>query len=567
MKKFIIGISALYHDSSVCLFKNGELVFACEEEKFTGIKHDSSFPVKALSYIFKKYKIKKDDVESVCYYEDLSLKLERVKNNIKPIWYKRPLYSLKSYLGIKKNIKEINKYLPNISDNVFFSTHHESHLYYSFYTSHFNSAICLSIDGVGEVDTMSLGITENDKIEYMSLSKYPHSLGLFYSAMTSFLGFKPNEGEYKVMGLASYGNPNTYIDKVRKLIKYKNSNLECNLDVFTWHVDNQSMFNDKLGKLMNMLPRIPDDKLEDIHMDLAAAVQMRYEEILFQVIKTIKIIDKNSNLCLSGGCAYNGTANGKIVDNTHFNSIWIPPAPSDAGSSIGACINYMVKNKILTGKVNRNPFLGPIYFSGEIQSVIKDRKYRKFNSDSKLMEYVAKKISEGNVVGWFQGHCEFGSRALGNRSILADPTDEGMKDRINKVIKKREGFRPFAPMVIKDKQDIYFEMNGDIPYMNQVVKVKPEYQNILKAVTHVDGTSRVQTVHKNTLIYQLLLEFEKLSGYPILLNTSFNVKDKTMVLTPKDAIDTFYNTDLDILVIENFIIEKNKNKNENEKNN
>jgi carbamoyltransferase len=218
----------------------------------------------------------------------------------------------------------------------------------------------------------------------------------------------------------------------------------------------------------------------------------------------------------------------------------------------------MVKNKILTGKINRNPFLGPMYFHNDIQRVIKGRRYKKFLSDRKLREYVAKKLNEGKVVGWFQGHCEFGSRALGNRSILADPTVDGMKDRINKVIKKREGFRPFAPMVIKDKQDIYFEMTDDIPYMNQVVKVKPEYRNILKAVTHVDGSARVQTVYKNTLIYELLLEFEKLSGYPILLNTSFNIKDKTMVLTPQDAIDTFYDTDLDVLVIDNIIIEKRK---------
>jgi carbamoyltransferase len=558
VKKFIIGISAFYHDSSVCLFKDGELVFACEEEKFTGIKHDSSFPVNTLNYIFKRYRIKKSDVEAVCYYEDPTLKLERVKSNIKPLWFKKPFYSLKSYLNIKKNIREINKHLPQYSDKVFFSTHHESHLYYSYYTSHFDNATCLSIDGVGEFDTMSLGIAKGNDMEYLSMSEYPHSVGLFYSAMTAFLGFKPNEGEYKVMGLASYGNPQTYIEKVRELINYKNGKLTCNLDVFTWDRDNKIMFNHKLGEMFDMLPRISDEKIENHHMDLAAAVQMRYEEVLFEVIKTIKIIDDNNKLCLSGGCAYNGTANGKIVKETHINSIWIPPAPSDAGSSIGACVHYMVKNKLLTSKINRNPFLGPIYFHNDIQGAIKGRRYKKFLSDRKLREYVAKKLSEGKVVGWFQGHCEFGSRALGNRSILADPTVDGMKDRINKVIKKREGFRPFAPMVIKDKQDIYFEMTDDIPYMNQVVKVKPEYRNILKAVTHVDGSARVQTVYKNTLIYELLLEFEKLSGYPILLNTSFNIKDKTMVLTPQDAIDTFYDTDLDVLVIDNIIIEKRK---------
>jgi carbamoyltransferase len=319
------------------------------------------------------------------------------------------------------------------------------------------------------------------------------------------------------------------------------------------------MFNHKLGEMFDMLPRITDEKIDDKHMDLAAAVQMRYEEILFRVIKTVRMISDSNKLCLSGGCAYNGTANGKIVNETHIDSIWIPPAPSDAGSAIGTCVHYMVKNKLLLGKINRNPFLGPIYFHNEIQKAIKGRRYKKFLSDRKLMEYVAGKLNDGKVIGWFQGHCEFGSRALGNRSILADPTVDGMKDRINKVIKKREGFRPFAPMVIKDKQNVYFEMTDDVPYMNQVVKVKPEYRSILKAVTHVDGSARVQTVYKNTLTHQLLLEFEKLSGYPILLNTSFNIKDKTMVLTPQDAIDTFYDTDLDVLVIDNIIIEKNRN--------
>ena len=557
-KQYIIGISAYYHDSSVCLFKNGQLVFACEEEKFTGIKHDSSFPVHTLNHIFKSYRIKKVDIEAICYYENPLLKLERVKTNIKSLWFKKPLYCLKSLIKIKRNIKEINKYLPKLSDNIFFSSHHESHLYYSFYTSHFDSASCLSIDGVGEIDTMSLGIAKNNQIDYVSLAKYPHSLGLYYSAMTAFLGFKPNEGEYKVMGLASYGNPMKYIDQVRKLITYNNSKLECNLEVFTWHKDNKLMFNEKLSNLLDMLPRIPDDKLETDHMDLAASVQLRYEEILFQVIKSVRMIDDNSKLCLSGGCAYNGTANGKIIDNTHFTKLWVPAAPSDAGSAIGACVNYMVKNKILSSKINRSPFLGPIYFYNDIIKSLKGIRHKKFISDKKLREYVAKKISEGNIIGWFQGHCEFGSRALGNRSILADPTVEGMKDRINTVIKKREGFRPFAPMVVKEKQNLYFEMKDDVPYMNQVVKVKPEYRDILKAVTHVDGTARVQTVFKNTVVHNLLLEFEKLSGYPILLNTSFNIKDKTMVLTPKDAIDTFYDTDLDVLVIDNFVIEKKK---------
>ncbi len=253
---------------------------------------------------------------------------------------------------------------------------------------------------------------------------------------------------------------------------------------------------------------------------------------------------------------YNGTANGKIINESNFGVLWIPPAPSDAGSAIGAVIHYLVKEKKVRNKITRNPFLGPQYLYNDITKAVKGSKYKFYKNEKHLREYIAKKLYEGKVVGWYQGHIEFGARALGNRSILANPTLPDMKDKINRVIKKREGFRPFAPMVIKDKQDVYFEMNGDVPYMNQVVKVKPEYVNILKAVTHVDGSARVQTVYKHTLIHDLLLEYEKISGIPILLNTSFNVKDKTMVLTPKDAIDTFYDTEMDLLVIGNYLIYK-----------
>ena len=553
---YVIGVSAYYHDSSACLFKNGQLLYACEEEKFTGIKHDSSFPYKSLEYIFKQYRLTKDKISAICYYEDPKLKLDRVIDNIKPQFFKNPFYGLKSYFNIKKNIRELKKVLPQYSNNVFYSTHHESHLYYSFYTSNFENAIILSIDGVGEKDTISLGLGDNSGIDYLSIAQYPHSLGLFYSAMTSFLGFKPNEGEYKVMGLASYGNPNTYIDKVRELITFKNSKLECNLNVFCWNTSNTTMFNEKLELLLEIEPRYVDGSIEPIHMDLAAAVQKRYEEILFEIIKSISLINDNRNLCLGGGCAYNGTANGKIVKNSHFNNLWIPPAPSDAGSAIGACLHYLVKNKKLNSRINKTPFLGPQYLHNDILKVIKNRRHFKFTTEDSLVRNIAKKIKEGKVIGWYQGHCEFGSRALGNRSILADPTAPGMKDRINKVIKKREGFRPFAPMVTKEKQHIYFEVTDDVPYMNQVVQVRAEFRDKLPAVTHVDGSARIQTVYKHTLTHRLLIEFEKLSGYPILLNTSFNVKDKTMVLTPQDAVDTFLDTDMDLLIIGNYLIYK-----------
>jgi carbamoyltransferase len=553
---YVIGVSAYYHDSSACLFKGGNLLFACEEEKFTGIKHDSSFPINTLNYIFKKYRISKKDVETICYYENPNLKMDRVLSNIKPQIFKNPLYVLNSYFKIKKNIKNLNELLLTYSNNVFYSEHHLSHQYYSFFTSHFDNSVILSIDGVGEFDTMSMGIGKSNGIDYMSMATYPHSIGLYYSAMTSFLGFKPNEGEYKVMGLSSYGDPKKYIEKVRKLITYKNTKLECNLDVFCWNKSNKTMFNDKLSELLGLQQRLPDEEIKIEHKDLAASIQLRYEEILFEVIKSISIISDNSNLCLGGGCAYNGLANGKIIKNSHFNNLWIPPAPSDAGSSIGACLHYLVGNKELKNKVTKNPFLGPDFTYNELVKSLKGVKYHKFSSEMKLNKNVAKKLKDGKIVAWFQGRIEFGSRALGNRSILANPTIEGMKNRINNLVKKRETFRPFAPMVLKEYQNTYFDMSGDIPYMNQVVEVKPEFRDTFPAITHVDGTARVQTVYKHTLVHNLLKEYEEITGYPILLNTSFNVKDKTMVLTPKDAIKTFNETDIDILVIGNYLIYK-----------
>lgn len=553
---YIIGVSAFYHDSSACLFKNGELIFACEEEKFSGIKHDNSFPHKTLNYIFNKYKLNKDMIDVICYYEEPKLKLNRVLNNIKKQWYKTPLYSIKSIYNILKINNNIEGLLKKYSNNIFFSKHHESHIFYSHYTSSFNNTTCVSIDGVGEIDTTSLGIFNEGKFDYVSLSEYPHSVGLFYSAMTSFLGFKPNEGEYKLMGLSSYGTPDVYIEKVRELIEYKNSNLTCNLDVFTWHKSDKLMFNEKLIELLDMYPRLENEPIEQKHMDLASAVQKHYEDVIFGILNTVYFFVDSADLCLGGGCAYNGIANGKILKNTKFKNLWIPVSPSDSGSSIGACLNYLHTNKQIKNKITKNPFLGPSIDDDFMKTVKQKLRYYKMPNLDRVVEYVAKKINNGMVVGWVQDRIEFGARALGHRSILASPFDENMRDRINNLVKKRENFRPFAPSVIEEKQNQYFEIIGDVPYMNQVVQVKSDYRNVLKATTHIDGSARVQTVFKNTLFHNLLTEFEKSSGYPILLNTSFNVKDKTIVLTHKDAIETFLETDIDILVINNYVFLK-----------
>jgi carbamoyltransferase len=550
--EYIIGVSAFYHDSSACLFKNGELVFACEEERFTGIKHDSSFPINTINYIFEKYGISRDDVSVVCYYESPKLKYKRVWDTFKKNFFKSPMYCVKSLLNITQLSWKIENELRNVSNNIFYSQHHSSHLYYSGYTSKFKKSFILSIDGVGEFDTITAGYYDEFGVTYSSLGKYPHSLGLFYSAMTSYLGFKPNEGEYKLMGLASYGKENHFIDLVRKLVKWENGEIVCDMDKFCWDRDDKLMFNHKLIQYLGIEPRNNED-ITEIHKNLAYATQKVYEEVLFKILNQLHL--DTQNLCLGGGSAYNGTANGKIVKNTPFKNIWIPVAPSDAGSSVGACIYYMVHNGIEVRNVNTTPFLGPEYEYDEIIKTLPKNKVRKY-TNKKLMEVVAKELHNEKVVGWFYGGIEFGARALGNRSILASPFKVEMKDKINKVIKKREGFRPFAPMVLKEKQHNYFNVYGDVPYMNQVVEVKDEYQSILGGVTHINGTARIQTVYKKSRIYKLLEEFEKISGYPILLNTSFNVKDKTMVLTPENALDTFYDTEMDILVLGNYVIRK-----------
>jgi carbamoyltransferase len=509
----VLGISAYYHDSAACLFQDGELVFACEEEKFTGIKHDSSFPESAIQYIKDNYT---DKFDIVCYYEKPHIKLLRA---LKHNWSSIPRIL---WTGIKAWVK-----LKRLSNTVLFSEHHTSHLMYAYYSSPFVDATLVSIDGVGEEETLKVVEVRNGEFKTKEVVKYPHSLGLLYSAITAFLGFKPNEGEYKVMGLASYGNPLVYNDQFEELLDYQH--IKVNMKYFSWNKSNKVMFNAKLIELLGD-NRLPEEEITQRHKDIAASLQFIYEKALFYLLSKYP----GENLCLSGGCAYNGTANGKIKQYTSYKNIWIPVAPSDAGSCIGACA------VAIRPQIAQNPFLGPGY------------DLTMCNAKTLDLNIIAKELHKGKVVGWYEGRIEFGARALGHRSILANPTLPGMQDRINKLIKKREMFRPFAPMVTQSAQSIHFESEDFVPYMNQVVRVKEKYRDKLKAVTHIDGTARIQTVYdQETNMYKLLTRFEKLSGFPILLNTSFNIKDKTMVLYPEDALKTFMETDIDILVINN----------------
>lgn len=542
MSNYIVGVTSYYHDSSVCFFIDGMLVFACEEERFTGIKHDNSFPVNSLNYLKNEYGLTRDSIDAVCYYEDPKLRLKRKKS-----FFKSLINNIKVWWNLRK-----------ISKKIHYTPHHISHMLYAYHSSEYTNSSVISIDGVGETETISIGKGVGNEVKQIKTTKYPHSLGLFYSAMTSFLGFKPNEGEYKVMGLAAYGGPNKYINKVRKLIKYDNGGVVSTMKYFTWDSSNKVMFSNKLPELLGVSNRLPHEELTQEYMDIAAAVQLHYEEIFFNIVRHSSIITDSNNICFGGGCAYNGLANGKLIDKFGYN-LWVPLAPSDAGSSIGSCIDYMINNGIEFDRINTNPFLGPHYTIEFIENEISRYNLisHKLDDTNKLVKEIAKQIHNGKIVGWFSGRMEFGARALGNRSILANPTLPHIQDKINKVVKRREGFRPFAPMVTYNDQTKYFKSGKYIPYMNVVVDVKDEYRDKLPSITHKDGTARVQSVTKGRM-YMLLKEFEKLSGYPVLLNTSFNIKDKTIVLTPKDAIETFLDTDMDILMIENHIIYKDE---------
>jgi len=560
---YILGISCGYHDSAASLIKDGKVLGACEEERFTGIKHDSSFPINTINWLVEEFKIKPNDLKAVCFYENPELKLDRIETSTKKGGWKNFFNRLKIISRNKKVYKDTISQLETLRGSetqLIYCDHHLSHLAYSYYTSPFNESALLSVDGVGEWETTSLAKASDD-IKKIGSVKFPHSLGMLYSTFTAFLGFKPNEGEYKVMGLAPYGDASKYINKFKELYTTtKDGGFELNMDYFTYEWSTNSMFNQKLSELFELPNRLPEETLEQVHKDIAASLQQIYEFLFFRLLDTLYKQTKSENLCLSGGCAYNGTANGKILKRTKFTNLYIPPAPSDAGSAIGCALHYAYStpgNRV----DNSNPYLGPTFNTDDVVTALKV--YEKdVWGERKLYEQitniVANEIVDGNVIGWVEGRMEFGARALGNRSILANPRDPQMKSRLNRVIKKREGFRPFAPMVLEESSSIYFDYEDTVPFMNQVVKVRDEHKHHLPAITHVDDSARIQTVNKrqHRRMYNLLERLQVINEYPLVINTSFNLKDQTMVLTPLDAIKTFLNCEMDTLILNNYVVKK-----------
>ena len=569
-----LGISCYYHDSAAALLKDGIVIAAVEEERFSRKKFDDDFPKKAIQWCLDETKIKPYQIDSVAFYDKPVLKFERLLDNYIAV-APRGLYSfldtipkwLHKRLWIKNDIK---KSLKGFKGDIIFPDHHMSHAAYAFYTSPFDEAAILSVDGVGEWTTTSFGIAKNNSINLSNDIRWPHSLGLLYSAFTYFLGFKVNEGEYKLMGLSAYGKPRYYDLILDNLVDVKDDgSIHLNMKYFAFTYD-KVMTNKKFSELFGVLPRKKDEKMEQIHFDLGASIQKVLEEIILKMAKHIHEKTGMKNLCYGGGVALNGVANYRLLQEGPFENIFIPPSPGDAGSAVGcAQYAYYIHHKNISKntkqdssqKIRENVYVGPEYTDEEIKEFLdsKDINYETFDRES-LLQNTAKLITEGNIVGWYQGKMEWGPRALGNRSILADPRNEKMKEILNEKIKHRESFRPFAPSIMEEYISDYFEIDIPSPYMLMVAKIKQPEK--IPAVTHVDGTGRLQSVSKdsNPLYYDLINEFYKITNVPVIINTSMNVMGEPIVNTPEQAYNMVLKTDMDCIVLgNNIIFAKGKN--------
>ncbi|RZD47832.1 MAG: hypothetical protein CXT78_01955 [Thaumarchaeota archaeon] len=563
-----LGISCYYHDSAAALLKDGHVIAAVEEERFSRKKFDDGFPHKAIQWCLDEAGITPDQINSIAFYDKPVLKFERLLDNYIAV-APRGLYSfldvipkwIHKRLWIKNDIK---KALNGFKGEIIFPEHHLSHAAHAFYTSPFEESAILTIDGVGEWSTTSYGYASNDSVKITNDIRWPHSLGLFYSAFTYFLGFKVNEGEYKLMGLSSYGKPKYYDLIMENLIDVKDDgSIHLNMKYFAFTYD-KVMTSKKFSELFGIKPKTKDEKTLQIHFDIGASAQKVLEDIILKMVNHVYSKTKMKNLCIGGGVALNGVANYKILSEGPFDNVHIPPSPGDAGSAVGAAqYLYYVYHKNHkntsdnTELIIQNVYVGPSYSNKEIKSFLdsKNISYEYFEN-IELLQKTARLISEGNVVGWYQGKMEWGPRALGNRSILADPRRADMKDILNAKIKHRESFRPFAPSIMEEFASEYFKIDIPSPYMSMVAPVKKPSE--IPAVTHVDGTGRLQTVSKesNELYYNLINEFYKISKVPVIINTSMNVMGEPIVNTPEQAYSMIVKTGMDCIVMGNYLIRK-----------
>lgn len=595
---YILGISAFYHDSAACILKEDELMAAAQEERFTRLKNDAAFPINAIKYCLAYCKIKLSQVDYIVFYEKPFLKFERLletylafapsglKSYLKaiPLWIKGKLFIKKAILKELGLIDPVWKY---DKEKLLFTEHHHSHAASAFFPSPYKEAIILTMDGIGEWTTTSVSKGLNNEIQILKEIRFPHSVGLLYSAFTYYLGFKVNSDEYKVMGLAPYGKP-VYVEVIlNNLIEVKSDgSFKMNMKYFNY-CTGLSMTNKRFHQLFKANPRKSSDEITSFHMDIACSVQKVTEDIVLKIADHLYQVYNIKNLCLAGGVALNCVVNGRLLRETKFENIWVQPAAGDAGGALGAAyavyyqyLNLKRDKKPIESDTMKNALLGPSYTMAEVKAELHERNivYHEYN-DNHFFEELAELIAKGNVIGWFNGRMEFGPRALGSRSILGDPRNQKMQSIINQKIKFRESFRPFAPAVLEEYAEDYFDLKKVSSYMlftapvslKQQADKHQKEQNLhgfekLKAIkstipatTHVDNSARVQTVNQsNPDFYNLIKYFYKHTGCPVLINTSFNIMNEPIVCTPKDAIKCFLKSGLDILAFKNIIIYKSE---------
>jgi len=588
----ILGLSAFYHDSAACLVRDGEIIAAAQEERFTRKKHDASFPKHAVMYCLREGGIVVNELECVAFYEKPFLKFDRILHSYlayAPAGLKSFLIAIPLWIRERIWMKELIRRELGCDCKVFFPEHHESHAASAFFPSPFPEAAFLTIDGVGEWTTTSYGVGSRNHIQMLAELRFPHSLGLLYSAFTYFTGFKVNSGEYKLMGLAPYGQPKYRDVILRELIDLKDDgSFRLNMKYFNYGVG-LTMTNAAFNRLFDRPPRKPESKLTQSDMDLARSIQDVTDEIMLRMARHVRKQTGQRNLCLAGGVALNCVANGHILRERIFDRIWIQPAASDAGGALGAALfawHQILGKERKADDVHdsqRGSYLGPTYSNDKIRAYLETQKIPFTElTDDELPEKIANLINAQKVIGWFYGRMEFGPRALGARSIIGDPQSPKMQELMNLKIKFRESFRPFAPSVLREKLSDWFELDEESPYMllvapvskNRRREVIADEQNLfglqklltirseIPAVTHVDYSARIQTVtdQHQPMFYRMIKKFDERYGCPVIINTSFNVRGEPIVATPEDAFICFMRTNMDYLLLGNFLLEKNEQK-------